>query len=290
MHAFQHFAQAPCTSARHQCVLATCPHLLHQPAMPIAKLSQRAVLAISGADARAFLQGQITNDIDQLTPCAPLYAGLLSPQGKCLFAFILFAVDGDSILLDCAATQAESLAKRLSMFKLRRAVSIAPTPLAVFASWGERSSHPADPRSPAAGARWVAAAEPVTATLEDWHAHRLPLALPEADELGSDDLLWLETNARDLNGVSFTKGCYVGQENTARMHHRGKVRKALLAVQLSAVATSTTLRAGDKDAGSLRGTPHGALQMALVRTEYLDQPLSIDGAPAPIIRPEWLTA
>lgn len=258
--------------------------------MPTARLTHRAVLHITGADARAFLQGQITNDIAALTPETPLYAGLLSPQGKCLFAFILFATPEGDILLDCAASQAEALAKRLTMFKMRRAVNIGHSPLAVFASWGAASSHAADPRNPAAGSRWIAESCVATATLEDWHAHRLPLALPEADELGSDDLLWLETNARDLNGVSFTKGCYVGQENTARMHHRGKVRKALLAVHLAQPVQDVTLRAGNKDAGSLRGAPHGALHMALLRTEYLDQPLTIGGAAVQILRPDWLAA
>ena len=258
--------------------------------MPVAHLSHRSVLHITGADARAFLQGQITNDIDALTPETPLYAGLLSPQGKTLFAFILFSAPEGDILLDCAASQAEALAKRLTMFRMRRAVSIGPSPLTVFASWGAASSHAADPRNAAAGSRWIAQSAVTTATLEDWHAHRLPLALPEADELGSDELLWLETNARNLNGVSFTKGCYVGQENTARMHHRGKVRKALLAVHLAQPAQDVPIRAGDKDAGSLRGAPHGGLHMALVRTEYLDQPLTIGGAPVQIIRPDWLTA
>jgi folate-binding protein YgfZ len=258
--------------------------------MPIAHLSQRAVLGIRGGDAAAFLQGLITNDIALLARGAPLYAGLLSPQGKALFSFILFAGDDGGLLLDCAAEQADVLAKRLAMFRLRRDVTIERTGLAVFAGWGEASEHPRDPRHPAAGARWIAASAAETGSLADWHAHRIPLGLPEADEIGSDELLWLEANGRELNGVSFTKGCYVGQENTARMHHRGKVRKALVGARIAGTPAGTVVRAGTKEAGQLRGKPCGDLQMLLIRTEFLDAELVSDAGPVTLIRPHWLQA
>ncbi|QMW22752.1 CAF17-like 4Fe-4S cluster assembly/insertion protein YgfZ [Sandaracinobacteroides saxicola] len=238
--------------------------------MPLAHLSDRALLRLSGADARSFLQGQITNDIALLGPDAPLYAGHLSAQGKTLFAFFLHA-DGGDVLIDLPAAQADALAKRLTLYKLRRDVRVAPEPaLAVFAQWGGGDRRFAAPPG---------AAEP-TAALEDWHVHRLTLGLPDGDE--ATDLLWLETNAEALGGVSFTKGCYVGQENTARMHHRDKVRRSLVAlVTASAHAPGTAIMAhtpaGPREAGTIRGARHGELQMAHVKREFTDATLTVDG-------------
>ena len=256
--------------------------------MPLSQLTDRSVLRLSGADTRDFLQGLLTQEVQGLTPEKPLYAGLLSPQGKTLFQLFLFA-DGADVLIDVPTSGAEALAKRLTMFRLRKQVQIGAEPaLAVWQQWGEDSSHPADPREPHAGGRFLAApgkAEP----LDGWHQHRLSLGLPDADEIGTDDLLWLETNARELNGVSFTKGCYTGQENTARMHHRDKLRKRLLPVRLSGPgAPDAKLMAGDREAGQLRGKRHGNLQMALFRMDYLAQPLTVDGAAAEIVLPHWL--
>ena len=257
--------------------------------MPLCHLQDRALLRLSGPDVRPFLQGLITQDVTGLAPHAPLYAGLLSPQGKALFQLFLFA-DGEDVLLDVNAAQAEALAKRLTMFRLRRQVAIAPEPgLKVWQQWGEPSAHPADPRTPLAGSRFAATGLEPNAGLADWHARRLALGLPDSDETGHDELLWLETNARELNGVSFTKGCYTGQENTARMHHRDRLRKRLLPVRLSApCAPDATIMAGDRLAGELRGQRHGDLQMALVRMEHAGAPLMVEGAPAELIRPAWL--
>ena len=258
--------------------------------MPLCHLPDRALLRLSGADTRDLLQGLLTQDVSALSLTQPLYAGLLSPQGKALFQLFLFA-DGEDMLLDVAATGAEALTKRLTMFRLRKQVAIAPEPgLAVWQQWGEASSHPADPRTPLAGSRFLAAPREA-GPLEAWHAHRLALALPDADEIGTDDLLWLETNARELNGVSFTKGCYTGQENMARMHHRDKLRKRLLPVRLTGPSTpDAKLMAADREAGQLRGARHGDLQMVLFRMDYAAQPLTADGATAELILPEWLSA
>lgn len=262
--------------------------------MPLCHMINRKILRLSGPDVRPFLQGLLTQDIGALTDSTPQYAGLLSPQGKALFQLFLFA-DGDDVLIDVEAAQADALAKRLAMFRLRRQVGIAPEPgLKVFQQWGGPGN---DPRIPLAGSRFLAADAAADATMEAWHAHRLPLGLPEADEIGSDELLWLETNARELNGVSFTKGCYTGQENTARMHHRDRLRKRLLPLRLSGpAAADAQVMAGDRVAGELRGARHvspegtGDLQMAIFRTDYLDQPLTVAGAQAVLIRPGWLLA
>jgi folate-binding protein YgfZ len=253
--------------------------------MPLCHLSDRALVRLSGPDVRPFLQGLLTQDVALLSPEAPLHAGLLSAQGKALFQLFLFA-DGDDVLVDVNAGQAEALARRLTMFRLRRQVAIADeTSLQVWQQWGEPGDRPPDPRTPLAGSRFAAAGLSPTAGLADWHAHRLALGLPDADEIGQDELLWLETGARELNGVSFTKGCYTGQENTARMHHRDKLRKRLLPVR---TAGQGPLMAGEREAGSWRGARHGELRMALFRMEYLGQTLAVGGAPAEVVLPPWL--
>jgi folate-binding protein YgfZ len=190
-------------------------------------LSDRAVLRIAGEDVRGFLQGLVTADTKSPLPA---WSALLGPQGKALFDFILWN-NGDDILVDCEADQADALSRRLSLYKLRRAIAITrDETLAVHWSREPGRGVP-DPRLPALGWRWLAApSEPATGWLEQ----RLSLGVTEGiGELGQDKTLWLECNARELHGVSFTKGCYVGQENTARMHHRSKVNRRLVVAPLA---------------------------------------------------------
>lgn len=203
-------------------------------------LADRAIIRLSGDDVRGFLQGLVTNDVAQL----PCWAALLSPQGKALFDFMLWS-DGDDVLVDCEADQADALARRLSMYRLRRAIAIAVDPtLAVHWSREGEAGVP-DPRLPALGRRWIA---PASEPAAGWHAHRLSLGVAEGvAELGSGETLWLEANARELNGVSFAKGCYVGQENTARMHHRDKVNRRLVVAPLA--DGEARMRAGHADLG-----------------------------------------
>ena len=173
---------------------------------------------------RAFLQGLVTSDV---TGPLPVWAGLLTPQGKCLFDFIIWD-DGDDLLLDCEAQAADDLIKRLTVYRLRRPIRIEREDgLAVH--WSRDGAGPADPRLPALGRRWLAPAGDGAA--EGWLKHRLSLGVTEGvAELGHDKILWLECNAGELEGVSFTKGCYVGQENTARMNYRHKVNRRLVVV------------------------------------------------------------
>jgi folate-binding protein YgfZ len=193
--------------------------------MPATTLSDRALIRLSGEDVRGFLQGLVTNDV---AGALPVWAGLLSPQGKCLFEFIVWE-DGADILLDCEAAAADELAKRLTLYRLRRPIVIErEQTLAVH--WSAEGEHGvADPRLAELGQRWLA---PAGTPAEGWLEHRLRLGVCEGRaELG--DLLWLECNAAELNGVSFTKGCYVGQENTARMNWRSKVNRRLVVVPAS---------------------------------------------------------
>lgn len=186
-------------------------------------LADRAVIRLSGEDSRGFLQGLVTSDV---AGDLPVWAGLLTPQGKCLFDFVVWA-DGDDLLLDCEQAAADDLVKRLTVYRLRRPIGIDLDPdLAVHWS-ADGSDGVADPRLPALGRRWLGdRAEPA----QGWLGHRLAVGVCEGrTELG--DLLWLECNAAELNGVSFTKGCFVGQENTARMNWRAKVNRRLVVVQ-----------------------------------------------------------
>ena len=251
--------------------------------MPTAHLTDRAVLRIAGDEGRDFLQGLLTNDI---TGALPVYAGLLSAQGKTMFDMIVHG-GGDELLVDVAADQAEALAKRLTMYKLRRAVTIEASDVQVFARWGEFNEGPdgertPDPRLADLGERWLGFEARARATVEEYHRHRLALGVPDSAEML--DLLWLETNATELHGVSYTKGCYVGQENTARMHHKDKLRRRLLPVRGAALGP---IMAGDREAGELR-SQHGDFGMAYLRMEYADAALTQGDAPVTLLWPGWL--
>lgn len=199
--------------------------------MSATRLNARALVRLApldpGEDVAAFLQGLVTNDVTGPLPC---YAALLSAQGKHLFDFIVWG-DGADLLLDCEAAHADELVKRLSMYRLRRRIGITrEDSLAVHWSPEAHQGASADPRLPALGHRWLAAPGGEHADAA-WLAHRLGLGVPEGRaEMG--DILWLETNAVELSGVSFTKGCYIGQENTARMNWRQKVNRRLVVVPL----------------------------------------------------------
>ncbi len=238
--------------------------------MKATRLFARALVRLSALapdeDVAAFLQGLVTNDV--LGGATPVYAGLLSPQGKVLFDFLVWR-DGADLLLDCEADAAEALTKRLSIYRLRRKIAIEVAPeLAVHWSADPVAGASPDPRLPALGNRWLAPAtandSPADAA---WGPHRLALGVCEGQaELG--DLLWLETNAAELNGVSFTKGCYVGQENTARMNWRQKVNRRLIVV------------------------PQAASNPARHRVAYPDLGMAVDHLRVeditPALRPAWL--
>ena len=186
-------------------------------------LTDRAVVRLSGEGVHEFLQGLVTSDVEGKLP---VWAGLLTPQGKCLFDFFVWA-DGEDMLLDCEADAAGDLIKRLSIYRLRRPIIIERDPsLAVHWSHDGSEGDP-DPRLPELGRRWLA---PSSESASGWLQHRLRLGVTEGRaEMG--DILWLECNAAELNGVSFSKGCFVGQENTARMNWRQKVNRRLVVVE-----------------------------------------------------------
>nr|WP_255551941.1 folate-binding protein [Erythrobacter crassostrea] len=182
-------------------------------------------------DVRGFLQGLVTNDV---SGDLPVYAALLSAQGKAMFDFFVWSGEDGALLLDCEANAADDLAKRLSLYRLRRKIEIArDETLAVYWSDTAFDGAIADPRLAALGYRGVSKATEAVNGDADYQAHRLSLGVPEGrSDLA--DILWLETNAVELNGVSFAKGCYIGQENTARMSWRQKVNRRLVVVPFDA--------------------------------------------------------
>ncbi len=268
----------------------------------LAHLEDRAVIAVSGPEARSFLQGLITNDIEKLSPRSGLYAALLTPQGKILFDFLVAEGDG-AILIDCAATARDALVKRLSMYRLRAKVAVEMRDqLAVLAAWnGAVSANAiafADPRLAALGTRGISArAEiPSSAAASDvYHARRLGLGVPEGDDFGSDRIFALDAALQELHAVDFDKGCYVGQELTARMKHRGTARKRLLPIE-SADDTplpprDTSVTAAGRDIGEIAST-YGAKGFALIRLDRLAEAGSATpeagGHPVCVRKPAWL--
>ena len=227
--------------------------------MPATTLADRAVVRLSGEGVRDFLQGLVTQDVVQ---AVPVWTGLLTPQGKCLFDFLVWD-DGDDLLIDCEKDAADDLIKRLSLYRLRRPITIARDDgLAVHWSLQE-SAGVADPRLASLGRRWLAAADDPAS---GWLEHRLRLGVCEGRaELG--DLLWLECNAAELNGVSFSKGCFVGQENTARMNWRQKVNRRLVVVE--------------GDGGDRARVAYQGLGLAVVHARA-------DAIPSNAIVPPWL--
>jgi hypothetical protein len=269
------------------------------PVMSTAHLSDRSVLSISGPDARSFLQGLITNDIGKLGADRILYAALLTPQGKILFDFFLHERDSQ-VLLDCASESAEALEKRLSLYRLRAKVEIAKRgDLAVMAYWGNETPPPEarpDPRIRALGWRSIVPAGPFEADASPYAAHRLDLGVPEGNDFGRDAMFALDAGLDELQGVSFDKGCYVGQELSARMKHRGTARKRLLPIAAHAPAlpaAATPVSAAGREIGNLTST-YGNRGFALLRLDRLQEaeglPLQCGGVPVIVSRPTWLAS
>lgn len=267
--------------------------------MPVAHLQDRAVIAVAGPEARSFLQGLITNDVERLAPGKGIYAALLTPQGKILFDFFLVEGDG-AILIDGLGATRDALLRRLSMYKLRAKVTLEPRDqLAVLAEWdGSHAKYTIaypDPRVPALGMRAIVSKGEMhtgLAPASAYHEHRLNLGVPEAADFGSDKMFALDADLDELHAIDFQKGCYIGQELTARMKHRGTARKRLLAVTGAALpAPDTSVRAGEKDIGEITAA-YGDRGFALVRLDRLDEahgaPVSAGSSMVELFKPGWL--
>jgi hypothetical protein len=226
--------------------------------------TERRVLRIGGDDREDFLQGLITNDVRPATQ-GLVYAAILTPQGKYLADFFLTTNDG-AILLDVDAEQAGSLAQRLNMYKLRAKVTIEDSGLFVERGTGTLPAGALpDPRHPALGWRRFTDATSTEDTT-DWDAIRVAHCIPETGiELIPNETFILEAGFERLNGVDFRKGCYVGQEVTARMKHKTELRKGLAVVTVdgNAPVGSEITRSG-KSVGTLY-TQSGGRGIAYLR-------------------------
>lgn len=239
-------------------------------------MPNRRIFRLSGADTVSFLQGLVTNDVDRLAD-GLVYAALLSPQGKYLADFFLKR-DGDSVLLDVDHTLADGLFKRLSMYKLRADVTIEPTDLNL-----QRGTGPApdgalpDPRHTDMGWRAYSDA-PEGDDGSDWDAIRVRHCIPETGIELTPDSYILESGFELLNGVDFKKGCYVGQEVTARMKHKTALRKGLRRVEITGTApVGAEILSGGKSAGTLF-TQSGGSAIAYLRLDRAGDDMQADEA------------
>jgi folate-binding protein YgfZ len=263
----------------------------------IAHLPDRAVVAVEGPDRVAFLQGLVSNDVEQATPGRAVWAALLSPQGKWLADFFILA-DGERLLLDVEQGHAAMLAQKLARFRLRSKVTVAVLEgWQVHVAWGGVPEVTAgavaapDPRLAEAGWRVLApAALPANASAEDWDAHRLALGLPEGSrDLEADKTVLLEAGFDELSGVSWTKGCYMGQELTARTKYRGLIKRRLVPVEVRGALPppGTAVLRGEAEVGTLR-SGLGGRALATLRLEALEGALSCGGAVVVARPPAWM--
>ncbi|MEP5728133.1 MAG: folate-binding protein [Sulfitobacter sp.] len=231
-------------------------------------MTNRHILRLTGPDTRDFLQGLVTNDVEKLSD-GLVYAALLTPQGKYMADFFLVP-DGDAVLVDVDASLGTMLAQRLNMYKLRAAVEIATVPLHLHRGVGDVPEDGfIDPRSPKMGWRAYRTA-PQGSDDVDWDAIRVQQMVPETGAELSPDTFILEADFERLNGVDFRKGCYVGQEVTARMKHKTDLRKGLAPVIVSGSAeVGTPLTSNGKAVGKLF-TQSGGKGIAYLRFDRAD--------------------
>jgi folate-binding protein YgfZ len=264
----------------------------------LAHLPARGVVAVSGEDRVAFLQGLVSNDVALAAPGRAVWAALLTPQGKWLADFFILS-DGDRLLLDCERAQAGFLVQRLGRYRLRSQVTLADLSdvSAVYAAWGGAPEVPAeaivapDPRLPDAGWR-ILSQRTMTANADAsaWDAHRLALGLPDGSrDLETDKTVLLEAGFDELSGVSWSKGCYMGQELTARTKYRGLVKRRLVPVAIDGPAPepgSPVLRNG-AEVGTLRSVRGGA-GLAVLRLDAFGGPLACGEATLTARVPAWM--
>lgn len=282
-------------------------------------LLDRSVLEVSGGDAHSYLQGLVSNDLQKLSPKQAIYCAFLTAQGKYLHDFFVTII-GDSLYLDCEASRIEDLCKRLHLYKLRSQVEIKINStfqiLALFGSGAlqslglprrvgaaqkfETGIVYTDPRLEAAGARCIITKDLVRKVIakgfletgfETYQRHRISLGLPDSShDMQVEKSTLLESGFEELNGVDFNKGCYLGQELTARTKYRGLVKKRLIPVSIDGTTPlpGETIKQDGKSVGELRSIA-GDLGMALIRLEALanDASLTVGDSLVVPIKPDW---
>jgi folate-binding protein YgfZ len=267
----------------------------------VALLPDRGIVRVAGEDAEKLLQGIVTNDMDLLASRPAIHTALLAPQGKILFDFFVATTAG-GFLIDTDRAQAEGLVKRLTMYKLRAKVAIEDLSAGyqVLTAWGdaqEAGSFP-DPRLEQLGWRGIVSTNEkavANATAEAYHARRIALGMPEGGkDYAFGDAFPHEANLDVLGSVSFTKGCFVGQEVVSRMQHRGTARKRIVIVEGDGdLQPGAEVTAGEAAIGSI-GSVAGRQALALLRLdrarEAIDkgEPLRAGGISLAMRLPDYL--
>ena len=258
-----------------------------------AELSDRCVIDIIGPDWRSFLQGLLTQDVETLTPGQIRFAALLTPQGRLLYDLFVVGVQ-DGCRLDCAVDHRAALIQRLSLYRLRAKVEIAPADITVLALWYTAippAGWFADPRLPALGFRGYGLGAPADARAADYDAHRLALGIPGGADWGSDATYPIEADFDLLNGIDFKKGCFVGQETTSRMKRRGTLKTRLAPIRFAGPAPEpgAELLAGGLRAGDVRSGADGAAMAALRLDRLALEPRTLpDGREWSAEIPDWM--
>lgn len=257
-------------------------------------LWERAVLSLEGAEAETFLHNLVTAEVLGLVEGQARYAALLTPQGKILFDFFVLKT-AEGYLLDCSASQLEELKRRLMFYRLRAKVTIAERPdLEVGVSPGQPPGLMAyvDPRTPLIGWRIITEKGKLPVG-SGYEVLRITLGLADSDgDIGTGQLFPHEANLDQLGAVSFSKGCYVGQEVVSRMEHRATARSRILPVQFDDAAPSrdAAIKSADRIVGSVLSS-EGNMALALIRLDRLaeaEQPLLTDGVRVRVHKPAWV--
>lgn len=244
------------------------------------KLRDRGAVIVSGPDAKTFLQGLITNDVNLLDTQPIVYSCLLTPQGKFLFDFFMTQQD-DALQLECeGGVRATTLLTRLNHFKLRSKVTLEViADISVFQIVGNEDANAfPDPRNPILGFRTYVRPDTIHEySFEEWDRHRILHTVPDGSrDLKIDNSTMAEARIDELHGVSYTKGCYMGQELTARVHHRGLAKRHLMAIRANNPAETPfpefggDIRSGANLIGEMRSSC-GDVGIALIKDEAINQ-------------------
>lgn len=257
--------------------------------MPVARLESRALVAVTGPDARAFLNNLLTQEVETLAPGELRYAALLGPQGRLLLDLFVWGQE-DGVLLDGAADRREALIQRLNLYRLRAEVRIAPDDREVFVSWNNAAPGAVDdPRLAGLGQRGLGK-HSADAPETDWRSHLLRQGVPDTADFRLDEDYAIACNLDLLNAIDFHKGCFIGQEVTSRMKRRAQIKSRLVPVAFEGPphAYGSKVLNGDLRAGEIRSGEPGCA-MAMMRLDRLSHDLSCEGRPVRIAAPSWLS-
>ena len=285
------------------------------------ELQGRGVLAVAGEDRVAFLQGLVSNDVERAAPDRAVYSAFLTPQGKFLLDFIMTS-DGERLLLECEAERLADFSKKLRIYKLRSKVELADVSadFKILSAFGDGALDAlglpeevgaargclgglayTDPRLAALGARLVVPADAdigslglTAGSIEDYDSHRIALGIPDGGrDMEVEKTVLLEAGFDELNGVDWKKGCYMGQELTARTKYRGLVKRRLMSITADGPlpAPGTPITLGGRDAGEVR-SGRGDTAMAMIRLNMLEEgagPLQAGEVTVTPRKPDWAT-